>query len=146
MVMLSSHIIRKRLKEKGRSAKFYPRFIGPFKILKAEPETSNYKLELLPKVDFESIHPNFHAKLLRPFTPNDPAQFPAREPPRLPPLVPADNQWEVDRIIDHQGQGRTRKFLVSWKGYLESDNEWVAAENINKSLVDQYFERIRTEG
>lgn len=82
----------KRLKQSGRSAKFYSRFIGPFKILKAEPETSNYELELLPKVDFESIHPNFHTRMLRPFVPNDPAQFPNREPPRPPPIVPGDNQ------------------------------------------------------
>ena len=145
MVMLSSHIIRKRLKQKGRSAKFYPRYIGPFKILKAEPETSNYQLELLPKVDFESIHSNFHAKMLRPFTPNDPAQFLAREPPRPPPIVPEDNQWIVDRIVDHKGRGRSRKFLVHWEGYPESDNEWVAERDVEKSLVDEYFERIRTE-
>ena len=145
MVVLSSHIIRKRLKQAGRSAKFYPRYIGPFKILKAEPETSNYKLELLPKVDFESIHSNFHARVLRPFTANDPTQFPAREPPRPPPVVPEDNQWTVDRIIDHKGRGRTRKFLVKWEGFPESDNEWIVENDVEKSLVDEYFERIRTE-
>jgi hypothetical protein len=76
MVMLDSKNIRRRIKKKDRSAKLYPRFLGPFKIITAERKTSNYKLELLPKVDFTAIHPNFHANLLRSYIPNDPEQFP----------------------------------------------------------------------
>lgn len=33
--------LRPRIKQKGRSAKFHPRYVGPFEILKAEPATSN---------------------------------------------------------------------------------------------------------
>jgi len=80
--------------------------------------------------------------MLQPFTPNGSAQFPAREPPRPPPVVPEDNQWIVDRIIDHKGRGRAQKFLVSWEGFPESDNEWVAEKDVQKSLVEEYFERI----
>ena len=69
LVMLDSRNIRKRLKKEGKSAKFYPRRLGPFRIIKAEPETSNYKLELPP--EYGSIHPNFHANLLKPFVDND---------------------------------------------------------------------------
>ena len=83
--------------------------------------------------------------MLRPFIPNDPVQFPNRELPRPPPIVPEDSQWTVDQIVDHKGQGRNRKFLVSWKGYPESDNEWVAEADIENSLVDEYFERIQAE-
>ena len=35
-----------RIKQKGRSAKFYSRYIGPFEITKSQPETSNYTLKL----------------------------------------------------------------------------------------------------
>ena len=31
-----------RIKQKGRSAKFYSRYVGPFEITKSEPKTSNY--------------------------------------------------------------------------------------------------------
>src|SRR5437868_7318146 len=51
-VMLDSRNIRHRIKKNGRSAKFYPQFLGPFKIIQARPETSNYKLKLHPAVDF----------------------------------------------------------------------------------------------
>src|SRR5439155_1285934 len=62
-VMLDSRNIRHRIKKNSRSAKFYLRYIGFFKIIKAKLDSSNYKLELYPAVDFESIHPVFHAKL-----------------------------------------------------------------------------------
>ena len=62
-VLLDSCNIHHRLKRQGRSAKFYPCYLGPFKIIEARPESSNYKLELSPAVDFKSIHLVFHAKL-----------------------------------------------------------------------------------
>ena len=52
----------------------------------------------------------------------------------------------VEKIIDHKGRGRSRKFLVKWEGFPDSDNEWVVEKHVEKSLVDEYFERIRTEG
>ena len=72
-VMLDTKNIRRRLKMKGKSAKFYVRFLGPFRIVKANPDTSNYELDL--PLEYQ-IHPNFHAKLLKPFIENDHDQFP----------------------------------------------------------------------
>jgi hypothetical protein len=144
--MLDSRNIRKRIKQRGRSAKLYPRFLGPFKVIKARPETSNYKLELLPAVDFQSIHPNFHAKLLRPYVPNDPDQFPAHEPARPPPIIPEDNQYIVDHIRDHKIVRRKRQFLVRWEGYDESHDEWVKEEDIDKVLVEEYIAMVEQEG
>jgi hypothetical protein len=146
LVMLDSRNIRKHIKQRGRSAKLYPRFLGPFKVIKARPETSNYKLELLPAVDFQSIHPNFHAKLLRPYVPNDPDQFPAREPARPPPIIPEDNQYIVDHIRDHKIVRRKRQFLVRWEGYDESHDEWVKEEDIDKALVEEYIAMVEQEG
>ena len=106
-VMLDSQNIRKRLKMRGRSAKFYPRYLGPFRITKANPATSNYELEL--PSEYQSIHNKFHAHLLKPFVENDPDQFPLREPPRPQPLIPEDNQYEVEKILDHKDNGQGRR-------------------------------------
>ena len=118
-VMLESKNIRKRLKKSGKSAKFYPRYLGPFRIVKARPETSNYELELPP--EYGSMHPNFHANLLKPFVDNDVEQFLLREPPRPPPLIPGDKQYAVEKLLDHKNIGRggrtTRKYLNHWEGY-----------------------------
>ena len=146
MVMLDSRNIRKRLKQRGRSAKLYPRFLGPFKIIRARPETSNYMLERLPAVDFQSIHPNFHAKLLRAYSPNDPDQFPAQEPARPPPIMPEDNQWIVDHIRDHKIVRRKCQFLVHWEGYEDSHDSWVKEEDIDGELVREYLAKVEQEG
>lgn len=61
LVILDSRNIRKRLKKDEKLAKFYPRRLGPFRIIKAEPDTSNNnKLELPP--EYSSIHSKFHVK------------------------------------------------------------------------------------
>ena len=146
--MLDSRNIRKKLKMRGRSAKFYPRYLGPFRITKANHATSNYELDL-PR-EYQSIHNNFHAHLLKPFVENDPNQFPLREPPRPPPLIPEDNQYEVERILDHKdigrGQGRKRQYYIRWAGYGEDDDSWVKEEDIHEDLVTEYQRRLDTEG
>ena len=149
-VMLDSRNIRRTLKKAGRSAKFYARYIGPFWILEARRETSNYKLDLPTEY---RVHPNFHTKLLRPFVENDKEQFPLREPPRPPPLVPEDDQYEVERILDHRaehrrGRGRRTRteYLVRWMGYGEEEDQWVLEENINEDVIGEYRRRLEEEG
>jgi hypothetical protein len=145
--MLDSKNIRKRLKKQKKSAKFYPRYLGPFRIIKVHRETSNYKLELPP--EYRSIHSNFHAKLLKPFFENDADQFPLREPPRPPPLIPEDEQYEVEKILDHKesgrGQGRKRMYLVRWAGYGHEDDSWIVEGDIHEDLVAGYRARIDEE-
>ena len=138
--MLDSRNIRHRIKKNGRSAKFYPRFLGPFKIIKAKRKTSNYTLKLHPAVDFESIHPTFHAKLLRRYIPNDAKRYPAREPARPPPLIPEDNQYEVEKIMDYD---RRRGYLVRWAGYDQSEDSWVSERDIHEDLIRDYRETSR---
>jgi len=99
MVYLNTKNLRRRLKRKNRSAKLYPRFIGPFSIIDAKPETSTYKLEL-PE-EYEKMHPVFHARLLKPATPNDSTLFPNREPPRPDPVFPEEEEYEIEAIVDH---------------------------------------------
>ena len=143
-VMLDSRNIRRLLKSKNRSDKFFDRFLGPFKIIDTKPEISNYTLELVPAVDFESIHPSFHANLLRPFIPNDPEQFPTREPPKPPPTIPEDKQWEVDAILDERTKYRRKEYLVHWKGYPDEDNMWVKGSDVSTDLIVEYRNSITT--
>ena len=143
--MLNSRNIRKRLKKDEKSTKFYLRRLRPFRIIKAEPDTSNYKLELPP--EYSSIHPNFHANLLEPFVNNDAEQFPLREPPRPPPLIPEDEQYKVEAILDHKevGRGRKRKYLVHWEGYEQDEDSWVTEDDIHEDLIIDYQRRIEGE-
>jgi len=63
---------------KGRASKLVLKYVGPYKIIKAIPLTSNYKLELLLELVKQQIHKRFHVSLLRPHSLNDNALFPNR--------------------------------------------------------------------
>ena len=139
MVYLNTDNLRLKIKQKGRSAKFYPRFVGPFKIIKSTPQTSTYKLEL--PLEYK-IHPTFHARRLKPAIDNDPALFPDREPSRPPPIDVEDNQYIVEKIKDHRKVGRGMQFLVHWQGYPNSEDSWIARKDINEDLVREYLESL----
>src|SRR6266581_7727303 len=64
---------------KGRAGKLTPLYIGPYEILEAYPETSNYILKLPPQLERHGIHPRFHMSRLAPHKPNDSMTFPGRE-------------------------------------------------------------------
>ena len=62
---------------KSRARKLTPKYIGPFRVTKAFPDTSNYELDLSPELKARQIHPKFHVSLLRPHEPNDDTLFPS---------------------------------------------------------------------
>jgi hypothetical protein len=82
----------------------------------------NYRLELPTQW---SIHNVFHTDLLTPYrdTPTHSANYQC--PP--PDLVEGMEEYEVKRILDSCRHGRRRKlqYLIAWKGYPDSDNQWV---------------------
>ncbi|KAG6880817.1 hypothetical protein C0993_004219 [Termitomyces sp. T159_Od127] len=49
---------------KGRASKLCPKWVGPYKVLEAEPSTSNYVLELPTALQARQIIPKFHVSLL----------------------------------------------------------------------------------
>ena len=140
-VYLNTKNLRLKVKQKGRSAKLYPRWIGPFKILKMKPETSTYKLDLPPSY---KVHPVFHARLIKLAIPNDPKQFPTREPSRPGPAFDDnDEEYEVEKILDHRDTRRGREFLVHWLGYPSSDDQWVLANDLSApTLLNEYLSSL----
>ena len=68
---------------KGRARKLCPRYIGLYKVVETQPETSNYTLELPVALQGRWIHPKFHVSLLRPHHPSLDSEFPNRAQPDL---------------------------------------------------------------
>jgi hypothetical protein len=123
---------------KGRARKLIPRYIGPFKIIRANPDSSNYTLELTPEMKARRIHPTFHASLLRRFEPNDAALFPDRTPEPLYTLGETDpEELFVDEIIGHKWDGRALFLHVAWD---DGDHTWEPLSKCNKlEALDGYL-------
>lgn len=98
---------RKDYMRKGekRIAKFLVRYDGPYKVLRAYPESSIYTLDLPQHMN---VFPTFHASLLKPWHRNDFNLFPTREHTNPGPILTKDGieEWEVDSIIDRRKRGR----------------------------------------
>jgi len=91
---------------KGRARKLCPKFVGPYKIVQAQPESSNYTLELPIALQTRGIIPTFHVALLRPYHASSDALFPNRLQPEPYNFGAADDQeWFVDNIVGHRWKG-----------------------------------------
>jgi len=87
---------------KGRARKLCPKFVGPYKVITAHPEVSNYTLELPTALQARGIISTFHISLLRPYHASSDALFPNRLQPEPYDFGAPDNQeWFVDDIIGH---------------------------------------------
>ena len=128
--------------QKGRSAKFYSRYVGPFEIVKSQLETSNYTLKL---PDEYQIHPKVHTRRLKRAHENDPILFPGWVPPQPPPIDAEDNQFIVEAILDHRIIRSKWEFLVHWQGYSDVEDSWVKEVDIDPEMVRIYFEELEKE-
>ncbi|SGY26736.1 BQ5605_C018g08765 [Microbotryum silenes-dioicae] len=145
-VLVDSQDRRLRYKADGeaRSTKFFPRFDGPYEVLAARPETSNYKLKLNPG---DKTHNVFHVSKLRRWVANDGEAFPGRhaaEPAAI--IVQGNEEWEVEHIVDEKGKGKRKKFLVKWKGWADSDNTWEPRSHLEETAALDRWENKNREG
>ena len=82
---------------KGHARKLAPKYIGPFKILRAYGNES-FLIELPAELKRRGLHPVFHASLLRIHEPNDDRLFPGREIGQTISLSDPEPEWAVDKI------------------------------------------------
>jgi hypothetical protein len=123
---------------KRRARKLAPKYIGPFRVAKAMPETSAYDLELSPELLARRIHPRFHVSLLRAHEPNDDHLFPSRESKRFYDFgMPDDDEWLVDEIVGHKFVGKSIEFNVRWTA---GDHTWEPYTHVKDlEALDHYY-------
>ena len=98
--------------------KLKPKREGPFTITEVL-STWTYRLDLPSQW---RIHPVFHASLLSLYEENE-AHGPSYTLPP-PEEVEGQEEFEVEAILAHQGQGARQRYLIKWKGYPTFDNTW----------------------
>ena len=100
---------------KGRARKLMPRFLGPYKVLKAMNDSSNVTLELPPELKDRRISPTFHTNLVRPYVKNNDILFPKREARSYYDFGNNDKQeWFVDEILAHKWTDNNLELQVKW--------------------------------
>ncbi|KNZ71376.1 hypothetical protein J132_10827 [Termitomyces sp. J132] len=115
---------------------------GPYEIVAAFPEKSEYTLRL-PN-NKQCTFPGFHASLLKCHIANNPSMFPDREYTRPGPVVMEDGATDhhvIDEIIDECRQGRGRQYLVRWVGFPPDHDEWLLYSEVKDCAALDDWER-----
>ncbi len=117
----------RHLRTNQPTAKLAPKRHGPFPIIQVMSPV-NYQLKLPTQW---SIHDIFHIDLLTPYRETDLHGSNYSRP--APDLIDNDEEYEIERILDSWqfGRGWKKQYLIKWKGYPDSDNEWVDARNVH---------------
>ena len=125
------------LKLRHQKTKLAPKRYGPFKITK-EVSPVAYQIQL--PVSW-GIHDVFHASLLSPYRETAAHGPNFSRPP--PDLIDGEEEYEVERIVNHRRHGRARRlqYLIKWKGYPESDNTWEPADQIHAPELIKLYHR-----
>ena len=87
-----------------------------------------YSLTLLKQW---KIHNIFHACLLTPYNENDVHGPNETRPP--PDLINGFEEYEVESIRAHKGNGTRRQYLVKWRNYDSSNNTWEPEDNLDNT-------------
>ena len=107
---------------------------GPF-VIEEKIGPVTFKLKLLPTW---KIHPVFHASLIMPYKETSAHGSNFKQPP--PDLIEGKEEYKVEEILDKRKRGRRFQYLVKWKGYPDSSNEWITRTNLGnaRELVEAY--------
>ena len=75
----------------------------------------------------------FHVDLLTPYRETEFHGPNYAWPP--PDLIGEEEQYEVEQVLDERNYGRWKKkqYLVKWKGYPDSDNQWLDAKDMENA-------------
>jgi hypothetical protein len=51
----------------------------------------------------------------------------------LPDLIDDEEEWEVEDIVTHQGEGTDRRYLVKWSGWPVEYNTWEPSDHLRNA-------------
>ena len=91
------------------------------------------------------IHNVFHVDLLTPYRE---MEFHSANYARPPPdLIRGEEQYKVEQILDecNYGHWKKKQYLVKWKGYPDSDNQWLDAKDMENTqeLIAEFHDSNR---
>ena len=111
----------------GKADKKNPQYEGPFKVLKRTADRAYVLLDNTGTLYPKNVPPS-KLKLVN-----------------VPDLYLADNNFEVEQIMNHRGNTHNREYLVKWKNYDRSHNSWEPAANFDTpEIIEEYWKKKKT--
>jgi hypothetical protein len=143
-VLLSSQ----HLSLRGEHPKFSPKFVGPF-VIKELRGVNTVELQIPPQTRFGLIDTVVNIDRLRPYK-RRPPQLGSSEEDDQPEALVVDPRggtwWEVEDVMAHRQRSSQRVFLVRYKGFGPSFDEWKREEDVSEQLIKEYDELCRLAG
>ena len=108
---------------KGRVSKLVPKYIWPYKVVKAHNKASTVTLELPPALIAWQISPTFHIGLVQKFVANNDELFPKWDAKSFYDFGQDDEQeWLVEEITSHRwSNSKELELEVRW---MLGDTTW----------------------
>ena len=104
---------------KHRAQKLMPKFIGPYKVLKAMNNSLNITIELPQEFKDRRINPTFHTSLVWPYIKNDDILFPKRDTKVHYDFGNnEDQEWLIEEILAHKWNNNDLEFQVKWRCHM----------------------------
>ena len=84
----------------------------------------------------------FHVSLLEPYR-RRPGEEPSNPPPVV--LLPNEEEYEVETIVDMRQRGGRTQYLVKWLGYPDWEKSWEDESNLGNAqeLLTEFKARLQ---
>jgi hypothetical protein len=125
----AKNIKLRRTGDKSSCQKLFPKFIGPFRIVKKVGKGLAYEVAL--PSNMKKVHPVFHVSLLKPYRRD--SDLERVQPPPAPIECDGEAEYVIQEILDHrppQKPGAEREFLVKWVNYGPEHDSWEPEGNL----------------
>ena len=124
--------------------KTFPKFVGPFTVARTRGD-NNVELELDGR--FRFIDPVVHVERVRPYRSRDLVEEPVFASDEIAQALATDPRggtwWEVEDVVAHVGSKGRRRYLVRYKGFSATFDEWKRTCDVSEELVQDYEELLR---
>jgi hypothetical protein len=120
------------IKIQTKSKKLVDKQVGPFKVVAMEEGQSRpiYWLDLLPS--YKSLHPVFSVDCLSLWHSNNINGI--QPPPPTLVIIKDQEQYKIETILNSWKWGWGLQYLVCWKGYNKSHNQWLSRSLLLKDV------------